>query len=349
MHHNPSLTVSRRGLLGASLAVPLAGALTSCGDATPDGSNASAPEPVTYLTNFGTLGRDSYAWLAARRGLYEQAGLAVSIEPGSGTNPNLQALLAGQAQFAAVDLAGAAIAATEQDGFVAIAAIQQRPLAAVMAYADSEIASPADLAGRQVGLPSGAVTELLFPAYLEAAVGVSPGQVEQVSLEPAGLVPALASGRVDAIGQFVVGEPLIAAAGRGRDVVVLPYDEYLGDLYGVGLFTTVELAAADPELCVRFRDALLGGLELAMAEPAAAGQVLADEYPETDPEVAAAEMAAMTPYSEPLGPGVPLGQIDGSRMARHIALLSSVGLLGRNPVLEPEDLADFSLVPGADH
>lgn len=345
---HPARALSRRTLLGAAAVTPLAGVLAGCSSDQPAAEAGGPPDRVTYLTNFGGLGRDSYAWLALERGYFAEANLEVVIEPGSGTNPNVQALLAGQAQFASVDLAGAAITRIEQDGFTTIAAIHQRPLAAVMAYADSGIGSPADLSGRSVGLPSGAVTELLFPAYAELALGPNAEKVEQVSLEPAALVPALASGQVDAIGQFVVGRPLIQAAGGGREVVVLPYDEFLDDLYGVGLCTSVDLVERDPQLCTRFRDALLRGLEAAMADPALAGRVLAEHNPEADPEVAAAEMELMAPYSQVTETGRPLGHIDPARLARHIALLSAVGLLGFNPGLTPDDLASFALVPGGE-
>ena len=78
-------------------------------------------------------------------------------------------------------------------------------------------------------------------------------------MEGTGLIGALVSRQVDAIGQFVVGEPLVAAAAEGRPVTVLPYDEYLGDMYGVCLLTRPALADSHPELCARFRDALLAG------------------------------------------------------------------------------------------
>src|SRR5690606_22538944 len=94
--------------------------------------------------------------------------------------------------------------------FTIVAAIQQRNLSAVMTL-DPKLSHPLDLAGRTVGLPAGAVTELLFPAYVQA-VGLAPGDVTTVPMEGSALIGALVSGQVDAIGQFVVGQPLVAAA-----------------------------------------------------------------------------------------------------------------------------------------
>lgn len=341
--------LQRRTLLGAGLAVPAA--LAACSGEDEPATASGPPDQVTYATNFGQLGRDAYAYVALDKGFFSEANLDVTIEPGSGTNPNLVAMLSGRAQFAAIDWAGAIISygQTVQDqdgesalaeGYVGVAAIQQLPLAAVMTYADSGITSVYDLPGRSVGFPAGAVTELLFPAYAQIA-GIDLDAVEQVGLEPLQLVPALAAGRVDAIGQFVVGEPLVAAAGDGREVVVLPYSEFLTDLYGVGLFTTTSLAEDNPDLCVRFRDALLRGLRYALDNPDEAGQILAGHNAEMDPAVAAGEVAAMIPYAEVLEPDRRLGDIDEVRLVRGLGIVQAVGL--SQPGIKPDDLVAWDL------
>ncbi len=300
-------------------------------------------DEVTYLTNFGQLGRDAYSYHALRQGFFADARLTVTIEPGTGTAGNLQALASGQAQFAAVDLAGAIIARGQGvTDFTIIAAIQQRNLSAVMTL-DPQIDHPLDLAGRTVGLPAGAVTELLFPAYAQAA-GLDLNDVETVPMEGTGLIGALVSRQVDAIGQFVVGEPLVAAAAEGRPVTVLPYDEYLGDLYGVCLLTRPALADSQPEVCVRFRDALLRGLTHALEYPHLAGEALARDAPAADPVIAAAELELMAPYVRPLQPSTPVGGMDEARVMQCIALLESIGAV-TEPDLQPTDLVRFALLP----
>jgi len=74
------------------------------------------------------------------------------------------------------------------------------------------------------------VTELLLRAFLEGT-GVPVGEVEQVPIEGSGLVSALPSGQVDAIGQFVVGRSLVEAAGGGWGGNA-PYDVVRPGLYG---------------------------------------------------------------------------------------------------------------------
>jgi NitT/TauT family transport system substrate-binding protein len=346
----PSPSVSRRAVLGAGLALPAGAALAACtgGDGPADAGDGP-PDKVTYVTNFGQLGRDAYAYLALEHGFFAEANLDVEIEPGGGTNPNLVALLSGRAQFTAIDLAGAIAAygqtvedtesgeSTLAEGFGALAAIQQQPLAAVMAYDDAGIAHTQDLAGKRVGLPTGAVTQILFETYADLA-GVDLSRVEQVEVAASELVTALASGHVDAIGQFIVGRGLVAAAGDGREVVVLPYSEVITDLYGVVLITANGTAESNPDLCVRFRDALLRGLAYSLEHPDEAGQALAEHNEEMPPEVAAGEMTAMKPYAQP---GAELGDLDDTRVARGIAVMEANGV--SEPGVTPGDVVLWSL------
>lgn len=92
-----SSPVSRRQVLAAAALAPATQALLGC---RADKPTAGFVQPVTYLTNFGALGRDAYPYLALEEGFFDEAGLAVTIEPGTGTTGNLQGLLAGRAQFA---------------------------------------------------------------------------------------------------------------------------------------------------------------------------------------------------------------------------------------------------------
>jgi NitT/TauT family transport system substrate-binding protein len=251
-------------------------------------------DKVTYVTGFGTFGRDSYAWLAAQKGYFREAGLQVTIQPGTGTENNLKALASGKAQFAALDFSAAIvhIGATSDTGFRAVAAIQQRTVVAIMTLTGTGISRPADLPGHTIAEPGGAASKTLFPAYARLA-GIDPDKVRWIDATPQQLPTLLAAGRVDAIGQFVVGAPAIERAASGRRAVMLPYSDYLTDLYGNVLVTPTTLTTRSPDLVRRFSTALMKGLAYTIAHPDEAGQILHQAQPTTDAATAAAEVRLM--------------------------------------------------------
>lgn len=336
-----TVAVSRR-TFGAGLAAVTAaasGLLAGCGAREPAAGSGSLTH-VTYLTSFGELGRECYAHVAQAKGFFAERGLEVTVEPGAGTGPNLQAVLAGQAQFATLDLSGAIVARAEGvAGFAVIAAVHQLSLAGIMAI-DPDITHPLDLRGRSVGVLAGAVTELLFASWAEQ-VGLDPDRVEQVPLSAPELVGALVGGQVDAIGQYVVGRPLVESA-AGRPAVVFPFSDYLHDLYGNGLLTSRELARQDPDLCRRFRDGLLAGLTYAVAHPEESAEILREVNPAADFEVAVEELQLLAPYVV-TGPGQPAGALELDRVARAVSLLQAIGSIP--DWVEPAELVAEELLP----
>lgn len=255
----------------------------------------SGTDEVVHLTSFGIFGRDAYPFVAAQLGFFAESDLSVHVEAGPGAaQDKLAALLAGQAQFAAIDLSGAILARNAgTTGFTTLAAIHQLFPAAIMTVSP-DITQPHQLAGRTIAMTTGGIPHLLWPAYAQEH-GFEPDQARIVDLDPPQLIPALASGRADGIDQFVMGLPTVQAAVGDRTVNVLAYSDVLTDLYGIALVTTTELAVEQPELCIRFRDALLRGLAHCLDHPEEAGQILADAEESVDPAVAAAELVAMEP------------------------------------------------------
>jgi NitT/TauT family transport system substrate-binding protein len=330
-------TLTRRGLLLGTAGAGAAMLLASCGDdsETGDGSGAITGQ-VTVISSFGHLGRDAYLHYGAYSDKNFYGELEVAVEPGQGTAPNLVALSGGAVDFAASDIMAMLVThGQEPTGAVLLAAVQQQTIAGLMTI-DPRIRRPQDLHGRIVALPPGAGSELLFPAWADQA-GVDPSQVTIEPLGGAELVPALRAGQVDAIGQFVVGQPLVEA-GVGQEVTVLPYSDYLTDTYGVGLWATRELAEQNPDLCRAWRDGTLAALQAALEDPQDVATVLAGVVPETNQEAAAAELQLMRAYTVP--PNGALGSVDMLRLEKAVALLMSTGAIA-----DAIDLSDL-VMPG---
>jgi NitT/TauT family transport system substrate-binding protein len=113
---------------------------------------------------------------------------------------------------------------------------------------------------------------------------------------------------------------------------VLPYSEYLRDLYGNALIVTDDYLKKDPAGTKRFRDALLKALKFSIEHPDEAADIMVKEVGAAANKAAAVgEIKLMTPYVTS-GSGV-FGEITKDRM-------NKAGL-------KPEDSVAFDLVPKA--
>jgi NitT/TauT family transport system substrate-binding protein len=331
-----------RSIRSAFLVIATFSALVACGD-EPESANATE---VTYLTSFSTFGRDAYAFVAQEKGFFTEAGFDVTITPGTGTVDTLKLVAGRRAHFGVADLTGTMITMAKEDlAVTAVAAVHQRTVAAIVALDGGGIAGPADLPGKRVGDPAGSTVGLMFPVYAKAA-GIDPATVRFVPSAPPALPQLLVSGKVDALGQVVVGRPLIEAAAKGRGAVVLPYGDVLPDLYGNVLVTSRELADRDPELVRRFRDALFAALRYSIEHPDEAGRILRKYHPTQNAEVAAEEMRLQAEYTRPDGFTGPLGEIQENRVASSIDLLVEADAIPAGSLTAP-DVVDFDLVPAA--
>lgn len=303
-----------------------------------DSDDSPAADKITYLTAFGAVGRDAFAWVALAKGYFREAGLDVTIQLGAATGENMKVLAAGRAQFAQLDLTGTWILAGkgQYTDVRAIAAIHQQTLVSIVSLVGSGIARPRDLEGRKVGAATGSVNQLLFPGYAKLA-GIDPKRVRWFDAQPAQLPTLLASGRVDALSTFLIGVTGIEKAAGGKQAVVLPYSEYLPALFGNGIVAPLSITRDRPDLARRFRDAALKGLRYTLDHPQEAAQIMKKAQPAANEAAAVGEITRMTPYVKTSG------VIDRERVTDALATLRDGGLVP--PGLTPDSVVDFSLAP----
>jgi NitT/TauT family transport system substrate-binding protein len=340
---NRRFGVLAAALLATVLATSACSGSSDGGGAKKTGANSGSLTKVTYVTGFGAVGRDAFAWVAQEKGYFKDAGLDVDIQKGAGNTQNLTLIKSGQAQFAAMDFSGATVLAGEGKftDWRAVAAVHQQTLVSIMTTKATGITKPADLTGKTIATASGSVSELLFPAYAKLA-GVDPTKVTMKGVQTTALNGLMAGRQVDALSTFLLSKKALETAAK-QDVVVMPYSDYLSDLFG-NVVAREELINSDRDVVKRFVGAILKGLQYSLDHPDEAAAILNKAEPTAKIPAAVAEINAMKPYTSPPN-GAPLGHLDQDRVARSIAVLQGNGLMPKG--LTPDKITDFSFVPAS--
>ena len=339
--------IRRSRVLAATLLAAVLATASACSGSDDDATKADANgkvTKVTYVTGFGAVGRDSFVWVAKEKGYFKEVGLDVDIQKGAGNTQNLTLIKSGQAQFAAMDFSGATVLSGlgKFTDWRAVAAVHQQTLVSIMTTKDTGISKPTDLAGKKVATATGSVSELLFPAYAKLA-GLDPKTVTMQGVQTTALNGLMSQRKVDALSTFLLSKKALETASK-KDVVVMPYSDYLSDLFGNVIVAREELINSDKDLVKKFVTAIMKGLQYTLDNPDEAAAILNKAEPSSAIPAAVGEIKTMKPYTASPN-GAPLGYLDRERVIRSIALLQGNGLMPAG--LTPDKVADFSFIPAS--
>lgn len=246
-------------------------------------------ETIRYATSFGQFGRDGFVYVAIENGYFRDAGLDVQVVPGLGTD-NARLLASGQIDYAGSEIMGTMVGRVAGGFPVKVVAVtSQSTQAAIATLAEKGIATPKGLEGKTLADLPASIVIRLFPYYAKRA-GIDTSKVKVVPGTPQTLPSLLATGSVDAIGQFTVGVPTLQKAAGGRKVRTFRYAQYFTGLLGNGVVTTDSRIQSNPTQVRRFTQALLKGLSWSMQNPGKAGHIMQKYVPIVDPVTAGNEL-----------------------------------------------------------
>jgi NitT/TauT family transport system substrate-binding protein len=283
--------------------------------------NVSAADSVTFITDFGFNGRHSYYYVALDKGYYKAANLDVKIVRGQGSSDAVKQVAAGTAQIGFADTS-AVIFAKANDGIPVklVSVIYAKPPHAIYVLRESGISKPKDLEGRKLADTAFSAIPKMFGMYAKAA-GIDASKVTWGVAGSDALPGMLALSRVDGIGQYTVGEPLLKKAAEPKEIVELAYSDVGLDYYGSGIVTMESTLQSNPDMVRRFVAATLRGLTDAIASPKEAGEIMNKYHREVDAGIASAEIGKVGQLAKL--PNAALGSIDPARLQRTIDIIAS--------------------------
>jgi putative hydroxymethylpyrimidine transport system substrate-binding protein len=309
--------------VAALLAAALLGAgISACGGG---GAEPGAPRGATLVLDFQPNAVHSGIYAAQASGYFTDEGLDLTIREPSSTADSAKLLESGRADFAVMDINDFGIARERGLDLYAIAAIVQRPLASVIARDRDQIRTPADLAGKTVGVTGVPSDDAVLDTILRSG-GVDPSSVHRVTIG-FNAVADLAAGKIDAATGFWNAE------GVQLRQLGVPIREFRVDQFGAPrypeLLLVVRSGADTAQLSSRAVGALTRGYALLGRDPQRAMDELFDEAPGLDRSQQEAQSRSLTAARAfSLGETVATPRLDRSSIERwHVWALRS-GLLG---------------------
>jgi len=316
----------------------------------PGHGQGTAPIAIDFTLDRPVDGAAAPFFMALRTGHFHDAGLRVTIKPGSSSNDTIARVAAGQSQIGLADINALIRFRDDPDAapVKAVFVLSNAAPYAIIARKSRGIATVADLPGKTLGVAAGDLTIRLWPA-VAARNGVRPDALKQQAIGAAVREPMLVAGQIDAVTGFSF---LSAVNLRNRgipadDLTVLRFSDYGCAAYGAALIVNPQFAADHPEAVRAFVRATLAALNQTLRNPAAAIDKVMPEMKESSRDIELARLRAMIDHdvltAEVRHNG--LGGIDADRFALALDQIGADFKFRSRPTLA--DIFDDRFLPPA--
>jgi putative hydroxymethylpyrimidine transport system substrate-binding protein len=334
--------MTSRPTLALTLAACVLTLAAGCGEKS-ESTTSGQPQPLDLALDFYVNPDHAGIFEALDRGYFRQAGLDVRTQVPSDPAAPIKEVAAGRADLAVSYEPEVLIARDQGLPVTAIAALVPTPLTSLIWLQGSGIQSVKDLHGKTVATAGIPYQAAYLKAILERA-GLDEDDVNTVDVQQ-GLLPAILSGRADAmLGGFLNVEGVDLEL-RGKNPTVIPVDRL-----GIPTYNELVLVANSDRLDDSSRElelfiaALARGTRAAVGDPAQATRTILDAGQGLDPKLTAAEMRKTLPLLLPASDKHPYGYMDPGQWRRFAQFFADRGVIKALPSIEDVSTNDY--LPG---
>lgn len=310
-----------------------------------DGPNGDAEglTPLEFQLHWAGSGSTAGYIVAQTEGLYEEAGLDVTLNEGNGSGNTAQLVASGQADIASSDAVTVSQMIAQGADMRTIATIYQSAPSQITTLADSGIEEVEDLEGANIGVPSGGAQTTILPLVWDAN-DIDESQLQITNMPETSMVPALLQGEVDVI-LGSVDSYGIQLDQQDADTRNWLFADYGVSTVSTGIFADNDYLEENSEAVEAFVAASLEGWRLANEDPEAAAEAVKELFPESDEELTALEVEAIDPLLCS-GEAQYVGKAEDEAWQLTQDLLSEVELLPEGE--DPSDYYTHDYLPSDD-
>lgn len=191
---------------------------------------AQSAEKISFILNWVAGGDHAPIYWAKARGLYEKAGIDLTIEQGKGSTLSSQRVGVGKNQLGIADLGTALVSKGSGADVVGVMNLYANSPYGMYWLKSSGIKGVKDFVGKKIGNPASDAARKMWPA-LAAAAGVDPDSVRWVNVAPNAKIAALKSKNIDVTTSFY-NIHFIFENVLGADMGFLPWRDHGINPYG---------------------------------------------------------------------------------------------------------------------
>lgn len=315
----------RRRTLSIALLLVFAFVLAACGDATgQDEPDAAADEPASgdagddgdatsgdltpATLRFTWTMKGEYAplYLALDRDYFEDEGIDLSLEEGSGSQTVFSVVARGQEEVAFGPAVSAAQAVSQGVPLKVIALYNPAAPMVYISWPDNPVEEPKDLEGKTLATSVGETSSDFLPVFCEIN-DVDCDAIDTPVVDMGARVSQFMARDVDVVGVYRSNDLPILEDEADTEFVTLDLAEHGMQLPGSSIITSEQMIERDPETLQAILRAANRGFEDAIEDPRAAAEAMLNYWDtDLDVDVVEAQVRALT-EAVPDIEGKPLG------------------------------------------
>lgn len=275
----------------------------------------SAAEEATLVLNWVPGGDHAPIYWAKEQGLYADAGVDLTIEPGRGSGEAVQKVGAGAVEFGIADMATALQGRGQGADVVGVMSIYANNPYGIYWKKSSGIEDVQDLAGRKIGNPPFDAARQMWPAIADAT-GLE-GEVEWVNIKPDAKIQSLQADVIDATTSFYNLHYIFERV-FGDDMGFVALRDIGFNPYGNSIIVNGDFMRENPEVVDAFVKTTQKAYATCLEDPEPCNETLAAAASQKMEDVDANWDLVVELMDHPVNREEALGWFDPDRMAQDL-------------------------------
>ena len=258
---------------------------------------AHAADKLVYMNDWLPGGDKALPFYAMHKGLFAQQGIELTVQTARGSSEAITRIATGSADVGSGGFAALLQARAESkvpvSAVYSVFTVQPDSLFTVEG---GSITSIKDVEGRKLATATFTSSNVIWPLMLQTS-GIDAAKVTLLKVDPAALVPMLATGQVDATINWSTASPpfVKALADSGKKLKILPWRDYGFSGYGYSIYASDKLITAKPDVAKRFVEAFAKGMKMALADPKDVARTMKAIFPEMDEALVEQQFLTIVP------------------------------------------------------